>query len=47
MVYMDELKRYEREWKKERMCCKNWLGENKQYIFHGGQGIMITLPPRH
>ncbi|BFH65409.1 hypothetical protein PAJ34TS1_60010 [Paenibacillus azoreducens] len=38
--YMDELKRYEREWRKERMSCKNWLGEDKQYIFHGGRGIM-------
>lgn len=38
--YMDELKRYEREWKKEKMSCKNWLGGNKQYIFHSGQGVM-------
>lgn len=38
--YMDELKRYERHWKKEKLNCKKWLGGDKQYIYHGGQGIM-------
>ncbi|MFD7525321.1 tyrosine-type recombinase/integrase [Paenibacillus chitinolyticus] len=38
--YMEELKRYERIWKKEKLSCKKWLGGDKQYIFHGGQGVM-------
>ncbi|MEC0092852.1 tyrosine-type recombinase/integrase [Paenibacillus macquariensis] len=38
--YMDELKLFHREWKKEKMQCKQWLGEEKQYIFHGGNGMM-------
>lgn len=38
--YMDELKQYERQWKKEKLLCKKWLGEDKQYLFHGGKGIM-------
>lgn len=39
--YMDELKRYELQWKKEKMLCKEWLGEEgKKYIFHSGQGVM-------
>lgn len=36
--YMEELRAYEREWKKEKLQCKEWLGEDKQYIFHAGQG---------
>ncbi|WP_305753069.1 tyrosine-type recombinase/integrase [Paenibacillus zeirhizosphaerae] len=38
--YMDQLKEYERIWKKEKLRCKKWLGGDKQYIFHGGRGIM-------
>lgn len=36
--YMEELKAYELEWKKEKLRCRNWEGEDKQYIFHSGQG---------
>lgn len=38
--YMEELKRYERQWRKEKLLCKNWQGGEKQYIFHGGNGVM-------
>ncbi|MBX4145933.1 tyrosine-type recombinase/integrase [Paenibacillus lautus] len=38
--YMAELKRYERQWRKEKLLCKKWLGGDKQYIFHGGKGVM-------
>ncbi|AIQ45590.1 hypothetical protein R70723_06525 [Paenibacillus sp. FSL R7-0273] len=38
--YMDELKHFERQWKKEKLQCRKWLGEDKQYIFHGGKGVM-------
>ncbi|MGG3307483.1 site-specific integrase [Paenibacillus lautus] len=38
--YMEDLKRYERIWKKEKLSCRKWLGEDKQYLFHGGQGVM-------
>lgn len=38
--YMDQLKDFEKEWKKEAACCKEWNGEDKQYVFHSGQGIM-------
>ncbi|ALA41331.1 hypothetical protein ABE82_07265 [Paenibacillus peoriae] len=38
--YMDQLKDFEKEWKKEEARCKEWKGEDKQYVFHGGQGIM-------
>ncbi|WP_127539356.1 tyrosine-type recombinase/integrase [Paenibacillus illinoisensis] len=38
--YMDELKLYERQWKKEKMKCTEWLGEGKQYVFHSGNGVM-------
>ncbi|MNN49852.1 Tyrosine recombinase XerD [compost metagenome] len=38
--YMDELKRYEHTWKKEKLRCKNWQGGDKQYIFHSGNGVM-------
>ncbi|MGG3281958.1 hypothetical protein [Paenibacillus solani] len=24
--YMDELKRFERQWRKEKLFCKKWLG---------------------
>lgn len=36
--YMDELKAFELEWKKEKLQCREWLGGDKQYIFHSGQG---------
>ncbi|MNW38759.1 Tyrosine recombinase XerC [compost metagenome] len=38
--YMDELKKYRREWLKEKLNCKKWLGGNKEYIFHGKNGEM-------
>ncbi|MGM1047638.1 MAG: tyrosine-type recombinase/integrase [Bacillota bacterium] len=38
--YMDELKRYERQWRKEKLLCKRWLGGDKQYLFHSGNGVM-------
>lgn len=38
--YMEELKQYHREWKKEKMGCKKWLGGDKQYVFHSGNGEM-------
>jgi integrase len=38
--YMDELKLYERQWKKEKMKCADWLGGGKQYVFHSGNGVM-------
>lgn len=38
--YMAQLKEYERLWKKEKFQCKDWAGENKSYVFHGGKGVM-------
>lgn len=39
--YMDELKLYQREWRKEKLRCKEWLNEDKKsYIFHSGKGLM-------
>ncbi|KTD84755.1 hypothetical protein UQ64_24235 [Paenibacillus etheri] len=39
--YINELKRYERQWKKERMLCRVWLAEEgKQYLFQSGTGVM-------
>lgn len=38
--YMDDLKAYEREWRKEKLQCRNWLGGDKEYIFHSGNGEM-------
>lgn len=39
--YMNELRRFVTIWKKERMLCKVWLAEDgKQYLFHGGTGVM-------
>lgn len=38
--YMDQLKEYEREWKKEKLQCKDWKGGDKRYIFHPGDGTM-------
>ncbi|WHX50518.1 site-specific integrase [Paenibacillus woosongensis] len=38
--YMDELRRYRKEWLKERFNAKNWQGGNKEYVFHGGNGVM-------
>ncbi|MNC52865.1 site-specific tyrosine recombinase XerC [compost metagenome] len=36
--YMDELKRLERIWRKEKLQCRKWKGKDKQYVFHGGDG---------
>ena len=38
--YMDELKQYEREWKKHKLTIDpdDWKGGDKQYLFHGGAG---------
>lgn len=38
--YMDELKQYEREWKKQKLSMDpdDWKGGDKQYLFHSGQG---------
>lgn len=38
--YIDQLRGYELEWKKEKLQCKKWEGGEKQYIFHGGKGMM-------
>lgn len=38
--YMDSLKKYHHEWKKEKLLCKKWLGGSKQYVFHSGKGEM-------
>ncbi|WP_199615502.1 tyrosine-type recombinase/integrase [Paenibacillus alkalitolerans] len=38
--YMDELKQYQHEWKKEKLQCKKWKGGDKQYVFHRGYGEM-------
>lgn len=38
--YMDHLKEYEWIWKKEKLRAKKWRGGDKQYIFHGGYGVM-------
>jgi len=38
--YMDELKRYELHWKKEKMRCIDWKGKDKEYLFHSGEGEM-------
>lgn len=39
--YMEELRRYEHTWKKEKLLCKKWMGEEgKKYIFHSGNGVM-------
>src|SRR5690606_4796606 len=27
-------------WEEEKKICKEWLGGTKQYVFHGGNGIM-------
>ncbi|MRN51953.1 tyrosine-type recombinase/integrase [Paenibacillus monticola] len=37
--YMEELKRLERIWRKEKLQCKKWKGADKQYLFHGGNGL--------
>lgn len=36
--YMLELEAYKREWNKEKLECKKWLGENNKYVFHSGKG---------
>lgn len=36
--YMEDLKKFEREWKKEKLMCKKWIGGKKQYVFHSGSG---------
>lgn len=38
--FMEELKLYRREWNKEKLQCPKWLGEDKQYVFHSGNGKM-------
>ncbi|MEF3313843.1 site-specific integrase [Paenibacillus sp. GYB004] len=38
--YMDELKIYRRQWVKEKLNCKKWLEDDKEYIFHSGNGVM-------
>lgn len=38
--YMDELRIYKEEWIEEMKTCPNWEGGKKQYVFHGGKGIM-------
>lgn len=38
--YMVELKTYHTEWKREKLQHRKWLGGDKQYIFHGGDGVM-------
>lgn len=38
--YMNELRSYERMWRKEKLSCKKWLGGDKQYLFHNGRGVM-------
>ncbi|WP_375162538.1 site-specific integrase [Paenibacillus sp. Pae15] len=38
--YMNDLKEYRRQWNKEKLRCKNWLGGEKLYVFHSGNGIM-------
>lgn len=38
--YMDELKAYRKEWAKEKLNCKKWLGGDKEYVFHSGKGVM-------
>ncbi|MEJ9220693.1 site-specific integrase [Paenibacillus glucanolyticus] len=38
--YMDELKSYRREWAKEKLNSKLWLGGDKEYVFHSGKGVM-------
>ncbi|MFP4976347.1 tyrosine-type recombinase/integrase [Paenibacillus sp. CN-4] len=36
--YMEELRKYEKEWRKEKLQCKKWEGGDKQYLFHRGNG---------
>lgn len=38
--YMDELRIYEEEWKDEKAACPNWIGGEKRYVFHPGNGSM-------
>ncbi|HLT41994.1 MAG TPA: site-specific integrase, partial [Sphingobacteriaceae bacterium] len=38
--YMNDLKRFRTVWEEEKKICKEWLGGTKQYVFHGGNGIM-------
>lgn len=38
--YMDELKKFHTPWKKQRLMCKQWEGGKKNYIWHGGKGVM-------
>jgi len=38
--YMAELEKYKKVWNRERLRQgKNWLGADKQYLFHPGQGL--------
>lgn len=36
--YMEDLKKFEHEWKKEKLMCKKWIGGKKRYVFHSGSG---------
>lgn len=36
--YMSDLKKYKREWNKEKLNCKEWVGGDSQYVFHSGAG---------
>ncbi|HZG76097.1 MAG TPA: tyrosine-type recombinase/integrase [Paenibacillus sp.] len=38
--YMEDLREYRREWNKEKLRCPVWKGGMKQYVFHGGDGVM-------
>ncbi|WP_438435447.1 tyrosine-type recombinase/integrase [Gorillibacterium sp. sgz500922] len=38
--YTEQLRQYERQWKKEKLLCRDWRGGGKQYVFHGGNGVM-------
>lgn len=38
--YMNELQKYKITWLEEMNLTKEWLGGTKQYVFHGGKGVM-------
>ncbi|WP_059048924.1 site-specific integrase [Paenibacillus senegalimassiliensis] len=39
--YMEELRRFHLQWRKEKLLCKKWLGDpGKEYIFHSGDGVI-------
>jgi len=44
--YMDELKKYQKEWSKEKLIIiTKWSGGDKNYLFHGKYGE-ITIRTR-